>query len=64
MNTLLSTEMVNTLRKAIASAAFAAVVLIAPAVSAQTITAQSNAPAITSCGKKISGSYLSGRKLS
>jgi hypothetical protein len=45
--------MVNTLRKAIASAAFATVVLIAPAVSAQTITAQSNAPAITSAAKKF-----------
>jgi hypothetical protein len=53
MITLLSTEMVNTLRKAIASAAFATVVLIAPAVSAQTITAQSNASAITNSANKF-----------
>jgi YbbR domain-containing protein len=47
MNTLFSTETVSIFRKAITAVAFATVVLIAPTVSAQTITAQGNTPAIT-----------------
>jgi YbbR domain-containing protein len=53
MNTLFSTNKVNILRKALASVAFSAVVMISPAISAQTITAQSHTPAITKSAEKF-----------
>jgi flagellar hook assembly protein FlgD len=47
MQTILSRLTGNGFRKALASVAFAAAVLVAPALSAQTLTAQGDVPSIT-----------------
>ena len=47
MNTLFSSVSGNSFRKALASVAFVAAVFVAPAVSAQSITAQGNVASIT-----------------
>jgi flagellar hook assembly protein FlgD len=47
MNTLFSNVSGNNFRKALASVAFVAAVLVAPAISAQSITAQGNVSSIT-----------------
>jgi purine nucleoside permease len=47
MNTLFSSVSGNSFRKALASVALVAAVFVAPAVSAQSITAQSNVTSIT-----------------
>jgi flagellar hook assembly protein FlgD len=48
MNTLFSSVSGNSFRKALASVAFVAAVLAAPALSAQSVTAKGNVPSITS----------------
>ncbi|MDO1447147.1 hypothetical protein Q0590_12835 [Rhodocytophaga aerolata] len=47
MNTLFSSISANNFRKAFAAVALVAAVAVAPAVSAQSVTAQDNAPSIT-----------------
>jgi YbbR domain-containing protein len=53
MNTLFSTEKLNILCKALTSVAFGAAILVAPAVSAQTITASGNTPMVTKSNDKF-----------
>jgi flagellar hook assembly protein FlgD len=53
MNTFFSSVSGNSFRKALASVAFVAAVFVAPALSAQSVTAQGNTPSITTAAESF-----------